>query len=131
MVNILKQHWPFVIMLALVVFFCISFKTYAPQDTGAGIVIAYIGFVLALPICSFILSLWYGYKLTSVFKWLIVIACACPGIVLVAIMSKDFKVWDYWQMGVFSFVGALAGMILGCLIKLVKNQIEKRRVDLT
>ena len=62
---------------------------------GAGIVIAYVGFILALPICSFILSLWYGYKLTSVFKWLIVIACACPGIVLVAIMSKDFKDWDY------------------------------------
>lgn len=74
-------------------------------------------FGILMPLCSFVLSIWYGYRIRNSLKWLIVIACGFAGVLIVAVSTGDFDFWSNKELGLISFVSAAVGMLVGSVIR--------------
>lgn len=119
------RHWPIILMALATIVCAVEWFGPGQDDTGAAIVVYFVGFILLLPLCSFILSIWYGYRLRSLLKWIITLACGLPSIFLVGIVTKDYKFWTYWQIGLYSLAAALLGMLIGNGIWKLRKLKEK------
>ncbi|MCR5395848.1 MAG: hypothetical protein K6E64_00115 [Lachnospiraceae bacterium] len=119
--KILKSHWPIILMLAAFVYCIYEWLVGASEDTGGVIAFYIVGFGIILPLCSLILSAWYGYRLRSGKKWLIAIACVTPCIIM-TIICGDYKFWENWGMELLSVIAGCVGMLIGSSIWKIKNK---------
>ncbi len=113
--KLLKTHWPVLLMLVAIIICTYEWVANAASDTGGVIVFYIVGFGLILPVCSFILSLWYGYIFRCTKKWLIPVACAIPCIIMTLICG-DYKIWENWAFDILSVFLGLIGMAIGNFI---------------
>ena len=107
-----KNHWP-VIVTALVWIgsvFDFRFMGVSESDAlGMGLLFFYI----LMPVCAFIASLWYGYKLSGNKKWLIVIAFGLAEVLVITASTGDWDFSYYWSMGFWTAIPAAVGMLIG------------------
>ena len=122
--KLFKAHWPLLLFLAAMVYCVYEWVVNASSDTGGVIAFYIIGFGLVLPLCSLILSAWYGYRLRSRSKWLIAVGCAIPCIIMTVICG-DFKFWENWQMELLSVVAGLIGMLIGSGLWKMKHKKDE------
>jgi putative Mn2+ efflux pump MntP len=87
----------------------------ATDGDALGFSILFFG--ILMPICSLVLSVWYGYRVQNVLKWLIVIACGFAGVMIVAVSTGDFDLWSNKELGLMSLVPAAVGMLIGSVAR--------------
>ncbi|MBQ9014543.1 MAG: hypothetical protein IJ109_00350 [Firmicutes bacterium] len=109
---LIKRHWPVILMAIVWICSIIDWRWIGTTDGDAlGFSILFFG--ILMPLCSFVLSIWYGYRVRVLRKWLIVFACGIAGVLIVAISTGDFSFWHNKELGLMSLVPSAIGMIIG------------------
>ena len=108
----IKEHWPVLLYIIAVLVSIIQWVVNASSDTGGSVIFYIMVFCILLPMCAFISSVWYGYRLRNKTKWLIPLACICPIIIITFVMGS-FKFWENYLVMILSVVVALVGMLIG------------------
>ena len=126
----LLKHWPAIIYILECIFtiiasFILDFTGHFEDYDSMGVAI--ICFWIVLPVTVFITTLYYGITLNNFKKWLLVLLCTLAYIVTYALnqLQPDILLWI--QVSVYCFIPALSGMIIGSLIKLIRNRFSGDR----
>lgn len=114
--KLLKNHWP-VILMAAVWIWCILDWRWINSTEGDALGFSILFFGILMPVCSLILSIWYGYRIRGIQKWLIVIACGLAAVLLVAVSTGDFDFWQNKELGLMSLIPSAIGMLIGSVIR--------------
>ena len=80
----IKEHWPVALYIIALVVSLIEWIINDTSDSGVVFVLFVMIIIIMLPLCAFILSIWYGYRLRDKRKWLIPLACVVPPIIIPA-----------------------------------------------
>ena len=118
----IKKHWP-VFFAALMVIFSIIAAVAASHSTDTGVAIAagFIIFMFLMPLAGAVIGGWYGWRLRSPLKWLLIPA-AFLGIFVYLL------VWDltsgsglsgmdaYLSIGAFTGVACLVAMVIASAV---------------
>lgn len=108
----IKEHWPVALYIIALVVSLIEWIINDTSDSGVVFVLFVMIIIIMLPLCAFILSIWYGYRLRDKRKWLIPLACVVPTIIM-TIVFGTYKFWENYPGELLSIVVALIGMLIG------------------
>lgn len=122
--KIIKYLWP-VMMVAVLCYCCAQDWKRVLIENGDEMDFSITYFLLLTPVCSFILSLWYGYTIRSAFKWLIVLMCRVGATMIATFCTGYTAFWEEWRLGIISLVFALIGMLIGTGIRRIRSRKNK------
>ena len=126
--NKLKYCLPTILPAAVFLWGFFSFKTAGP-GVFDGIAYGLLFFYILMPLCSFLISIWYGIVIKSIFKWLIVPLMGLIELLYITACTGDWDPGYYSVMMLLAAVPSAVGLWLGTRFSARKEARSQKAVE--
>ncbi len=110
----IKKHWPILFaILAVIISIILGIVASHSTDTGVAILVGVIVYMFLFPLTGALIGGWYGWKIRSPLKWLIVPAVYLGFILYMvaedyAYGAESMEMSSYLSVGSFTVIACLA-----------------------
>ena len=124
MKRLLANHWPVILAIAMFILCVTTFNHNVSLDVDL-IGVALLYFYIGIPLMTFIIGLWYGYRVRRWLRWLTVPACGVGTIIMFCISTGDYDVMSNILLAIFGIIPAAVGTLIAFIIVLIKEKVRK------